>query len=274
MPPLFGVDVSVYQGTVDWPRMKREGFTFAIARTSIGKGIDSRWSANRQGIAAAGLVLGGYHFLFPGDPEGQADLYLRALGEPRGKILVVDVEKRPNGEHPTYWEARRFVAHLRSRVGAQPIVLYTGGWFWRGYLGNPDGAAFGVKLWSSRYVAGRGYASVLYERVPDLWWEPGYGGWDEATLLQFSSSGIAGGESPCDVNAFRGTKTELLALTRAPALPPPPPAPTVSYYLVRAGDTLYAIARRFGTTITALLRLNPQIVDPDLIYAGQRLRVR
>lgn len=271
--PLFGVDVSTYQGAVDWPRMRREGFAFAIARTSVGLGGDFRWAANAKGIAAAGLVLGGYHFLFPGDPERQADFYLSKLGDPRGKIVVVDVEKRPNGEHPTYLEARAFVRRLRSRIGTHPIVLYTGGWFWRGYLGNPDGAALGVKLWSSRYVTGRGFASVLYERVPVIWWEPGYGGWDEVEILQYSSSGVGGGESPVDVNAYAGTLTELRALTKSPT-PPPPPAPTVTYYVVRAGDTLYAIARRFATTISAILRLNPQIADPNLIYPNQRIRVR
>ena len=42
-------------------------------------------------------------------------------------------------------------------------------------------------------------------------------------------------------------------------------------YVVQRGDTLREIATRFGTTVQVLLELNPQIKNPNLIYAGQRL---
>jgi LysM repeat protein len=48
----------------------------------------------------------------------------------------------------------------------------------------------------------------------------------------------------------------------------PQPSPTV--YIVRPGDTLYSLARRFGTTVEAIARDN-NIVNPHLIYVGQRL---
>jgi GH24 family phage-related lysozyme (muramidase) len=40
---------------------------------------------------------------------------------------------------------------------------------------------------------------------------------------------------------------------------------------VRDGDTLSAIAERYGVSLDALLAANPQITDPDLIFAGQRI---
>jgi hypothetical protein len=70
----------------------------------------------------------------------------------------------------------------------------------------------------------------------------------------------------------------------APALRPPPPAPSVSLerprvrgarasaYSVRSGDTLGTIAERFGTTVEELLVLNPGI-DPHALRVGQQLRV-
>ncbi len=42
-------------------------------------------------------------------------------------------------------------------------------------------------------------------------------------------------------------------------------------YLIRRGDTLLKIAARFGTTVGALLRANPSIHNPDLIFAGRFL---
>ena len=49
------------------------------------------------------------------------------------------------------------------------------------------------------------------------------------------------------------------------------PAPS-TVYIVRPGDTLYSIARRFGTTVSALAAANG-IWNPSLIYVGQRIRI-
>lgn len=47
--------------------------------------------------------------------------------------------------------------------------------------------------------------------------------------------------------------------------------PATSIYIVKPGDTLFRIARRFGAPIGALLAANPQIRNPNLIFRGQRL---
>ena len=48
---------------------------------------------------------------------------------------------------------------------------------------------------------------------------------------------------------------------------------SAQYYTIRSGDTLSEIAQKFGTTVSALARLNG-ISDPDKIYAGNRIRVK
>ncbi len=72
-----------------------------------------------------------------------------------------------------------------------------------------------------------------------------------------------------------------------PATAPPSPAPATRTatrttpaapgrrpeYVVYQGQTLSALAARFGTTVAALVELNG-ITDPDLIFPGQRIRVR
>lgn len=57
-----------------------------------------------------------------------------------------------------------------------------------------------------------------------------------------------------------------------PVAPTATPVPGCSgfYYTVVAGDTLYSIARRYGTTVTAILAVN-YIPNPNLIYVGQRI---
>jgi LysM repeat protein len=56
-----------------------------------------------------------------------------------------------------------------------------------------------------------------------------------------------------------------------PTNPPPPPSGGI-YYVVR-GDTLRKIAAKFNTTVDAILRLNPQIYNPNLIYVGQAIAI-
>ena len=59
-----------------------------------------------------------------------------------------------------------------------------------------------------------------------------------------------------------------------PVTTPSPPAPAPRrFYVIASGDTLESIAARFGTTVDALLGLNPG-VEPTALTPGQRLRIR
>jgi peptidoglycan endopeptidase LytE len=51
--------------------------------------------------------------------------------------------------------------------------------------------------------------------------------------------------------------------------PPPPPGGQV--YYAQRGDTLRKIAAKFNTTVDAILKLNPSITNPNLIYVGQAI---
>lgn len=55
--------------------------------------------------------------------------------------------------------------------------------------------------------------------------------------------------------------------------PPPPPPPTGQVYYVKRGDTLRNIASRLSTTVDELLKVNPQITNPNLIYVGQAITI-
>ncbi len=52
--------------------------------------------------------------------------------------------------------------------------------------------------------------------------------------------------------------------------PPPGPCPPGTFaYTVQPGDSMWSIARRFGVSLDALIRANPQIPNPSLIFPGQ-----
>jgi LysM repeat protein len=65
---------------------------------------------------------------------------------------------------------------------------------------------------------------------------------------------------------------QRLVIPGASTSPPSTPGGATRTYVVRAGDTLSGIAYRMGTTVNALVSLNG-IVNPNLIYAGQSLKV-
>jgi peptidoglycan DL-endopeptidase LytF len=66
---------------------------------------------------------------------------------------------------------------------------------------------------------------------------------------------------------------QRLTIYSGPSTPPtPPPASGQTYYVVK-GDTLRKIAATFNTTVNAILRVNPQITNPNVIYIGQAIAI-
>lgn len=59
----------------------------------------------------------------------------------------------------------------------------------------------------------------------------------------------------------------------AAVIPPDPPSTSTNVYIVQRGDTLHKIATRLGISLTTLVKLNPQVTNINLIYAGQKLNI-
>jgi LysM repeat protein len=71
---------------------------------------------------------------------------------------------------------------------------------------------------------------------------------------------------------YEGQHLKVYVTTPPPPPGNPPPAGGQTYYAVR-GDTLRKIAAKFGTTVDAILRVNPQITNPNVIYVGQAITI-
>lgn len=85
---VFGVDVSSYQGEVDWPVLAEQGVDFAFIKATEGSLLqDRRFAANWAGAAAAGVRAGAYHFLSYDSPgETQADNFIAAVPVTEGAL--------------------------------------------------------------------------------------------------------------------------------------------------------------------------------------------
>jgi lysozyme len=164
--PAKGIDVSSYQGRVDWRKVKAAGYTFAWVKATEGTDfLDSTLKANVTGAKAAGVTVGAYHFLRPrGDRTGAAEArwfakQLQAVGLGAGDLRpVLDVEETKLKIPATLQYVSEAVAEL-ERLGYRP-VLYTfpafvGDWPARFarlplWIANPDRPAPTVpKPWAS-----------------------------------------------------------------------------------------------------------------------------
>lgn len=87
-----GIDVSKYQGLIDWNAVKNAGYTFAFVKIGSAKsGLDPYFAANMAGAAAAGLKVGGYIYSYATTMEGaiaEAQFAIAAL-EPYSVSLPV-----------------------------------------------------------------------------------------------------------------------------------------------------------------------------------------
>lgn len=87
-PELHGIDVSHYQGHVDWPTVAKAGVSFAYVKLTEGVTWRDPYGArNLEQARLAGLRVGAYHYLTASDPHEQARAFLDALG--------LDVEAMP-----------------------------------------------------------------------------------------------------------------------------------------------------------------------------------
>ena len=84
---------------------------------------------------------------------------------------------------------------------------------------------------------------------------------------------LASNPSITNVNLiYEGQRLTIYVITTTPPPSTPPPASGQTYY-VKKGDTLRKIAEKFSTTVDAILKVNTQISNPNLIYVGQAITI-
>ena len=75
-----GIDVSIYQGTINWGAVAASGKKFALIRAAHGLTVDTKFSTNWVGAKNAGMLRGAYAWLVPTlDVTQQANLMIQAM---------------------------------------------------------------------------------------------------------------------------------------------------------------------------------------------------
>ena len=196
---VHGVDVSRWQGEIDWPTLRAQGANFAfIKATDGGDHLDPMFKKNWHAADAAGLKRGAYHFFYWCRTAGeQADWFIRNVPKVHGALPpVIDVEW--NGESKCSQRISRkrvlekmqvFMDKVEAHYGQRPII-YTAPDFYRD---NLKGAFPDHPFWL-RAVAQ--HPSKVYPGRKWVFW-------------QYSGSGLSQGvNGKIDLNVFNGSEAE------------------------------------------------------------------
>ncbi len=126
---VTGVDVSYWQGTVNWARVKGDGHQFGIARISDGlRYVDTQFVNNWRNMKAQGVVRGAYQFFRSNlDPIAQANLVLQKLEEAGGLEpddlgVVLDIESTDGQSNATVVrKAQQWLDHMQRLIEARQV---------------------------------------------------------------------------------------------------------------------------------------------------------
>lgn len=263
---MKGIDVSAHQGVIDWAKVAKAGIEFAIIRAGYCEYggalvVDKQLDANMKGAANAGLKIGAYLFSY----AKTAQAGTTAAGETASALggyslalpVYFDMEDSSALSYTSMSKSEN-AAIANAFITAIAAAGYKPGFYsYKSFLENninalASGASVWVAQWADKCTYGGNY---------DVW--------------QYSATGKVDGISgnvdldECYASFGEGTKADSSA--GAPAVDEGK-ADYIEYKVIK-NDTLTGIAAKHGVPLNQLIKTNPQIKNPNLIYVGDTVRV-
>ena len=260
MTLAMGVDVSKYQGVVDWSKFKEYGYTFAIIRGGYGmyeSQVDPYFTRNITEAVAQGFDIGVYWFSYATnvtDAENEAKLCYKTIKPYLSNITIgvffdyeydsVDYYYHRYQKKPTYELTRdmfltfhNYLHHYNIKTG-----IYTNFNYIISYFKGLDYDSKEFLLWFAD---------------PSNKYRDKYS-WDICQTGILDIDGVS-----FDINIMREETTEK------------PNDEDYIIYTIKSGDTLSGIASKYGVTLSQLLAWNPEYKSsPNVIYAGQTVKIK
>lgn len=197
-----GIDVSRWQGEINWKSVATAGDRFAVIRASVGdQYTDPRFLINWNGAKDAGLLVSAYHVLKPTlSAESQMNHLRNTLGDRKSDLpLVLDIELHDGLAPADVTACIRECLKMVRRIDERKPIIYTAKWFWNNYV-LPSSEWSQYDLWVANY-------DVSAPALPV--------GWNEWKFWQYSQEGkVPGIGAKTDLNWFAGTYDELLQYAR------------------------------------------------------------
>ena len=197
--PVRGVDVSRYQGRIDWKVLSSEDISFAFIKATEGSShVDECFEYNWEEAGKTGLRIGAYHFFsFESPGDTQADNFIKTVDAKEGMLPpVIDVEfygkfsKANANADGIKDQLRVMVDRLTEHYGMKPLLY--------------------VAADTHTFIVGADFDDC------DLWYRSVYGAVDDDvawTFWQYSNrvrlDGYDGEEEYVDMSVFCGSAEEF-----------------------------------------------------------------
>lgn len=208
MAYIPGIDVSQWQGNIDWSKVTSPIAIIKMSGGDDGLYFDSKANQNYYGAQAVGKAIGMYHFAGGNDPVNEADYFINACSPlAENDVLVLDWEIKHS--NPVGW-CETFVNRVHEKTGIWPLIYFNGS-TWNAYDWTPVTKNCGV------WVA-------WYDRDPNA--DLPVGG-KVYVMHQYTSSGsMPGINGRVDLNAWFGTVEQFKKYGYKSSITPPGPVIT------------------------------------------------
>ena len=256
-----GIDVSSWQGEIDFSQVKASGIEVVYIKSSEGfRSVDSYFEQNYANAKNAGLKVGLYHYVTARSVEDavrQANFFVSSIsGKNPDCKLAMDFESFGSlGREEINQIALTFMQTVKN-VSGKDVIIYSDE-----YNANStfESNLAIYPLWVAQY-------EVSEPTVREHW--SNWAGW------QYTDRGeVPGISSYVDRDKFTN-EVFLDDTSEVPDVPTDKPDENERYttITIRYGDTLSELAIEYNTTVERLVELN-NIANPNLIYAGDTLIV-
>lgn len=256
-----GIDVSSWQGEIDFSQVKASGIEVVYIKSSEGfRSVDSYFEQNYANAKNAGLKVGFYHYVTARSVEDavkQANFFVSTIsGKNPDCKLAMDFESFGSlGREEINQIALTFMQTVKN-VSGKDVIIYSDE-----YNANStfESNLATYPLWVAQY-------EVSEPTVREHW--SNWAGW------QYTDRGeVPGISSYVDRDKFTN-EVFLDDTSEVPDVPTDKPDENERYttITIRYGDTLSELAIEYNTTVERLVELN-NIANPNLIYAGDTLIV-
>ncbi|HYA09292.1 MAG TPA: GH25 family lysozyme, partial [Gaiellaceae bacterium] len=238
-----GLDVSHWNGAVDWIQVVGGGYSFLFAKATEGTTLtDPTYSINRAGTTGLGLRFGAYHFARPAgsgaagivaSATAQADHFVDVAQPAAGDLPpVLDLETTGGLSQSALVQwTQAWLSEVQARTGVSGLI-YASPSFWKNALGDTSSfAGSGFRLWIAHWTKN---ASPT---VPASNW--GGFGW---TFWQWTDCSQIPGFIHCgDGDRLNGTNPATFGIARYPAGMPVVATPPTVAGTARAGSALAGV---------------------------------
>ena len=200
--PVRGIDVSEYQGEIDWKKLSNQNIDFAYIKATEGSSyVDERFLYNYQNAITTNLKIGAYHFFsFDSEASSQSENFIKNVPKDMNLLPpVVDIEfygdKKKNipDVETTREQLKKLLEQLEEHYEKKPIIYATNVSYNLYIKDNFEG----YKIW-----------------IRDIFSTPNLKDNRKWTLWQYTNrerlEGYKGKEKFIDMNVFNGKYEEFI----------------------------------------------------------------